>query len=80
MSPELIKHVCANYQQCTLQATPKEISDITFTKPTHKRGVHSVSRADENSETSPAKRIPESGPQDAPRLRTCAETFLRCLE
>ena len=70
MSPELIKHVCANYQQCTLQATPKEISDITFTKPTHKRGVQSVSCAEEESETPPAKRIPDSG-----LLDTCAETF-----
>ena len=68
MSPELIKHVCANYQQCTLQVTPTEISDIIFTKPTHKRRVQSVSCAEKDSETPPAKRIPESGPQDAPRL------------
>ena len=51
-----------------MQVTPKQISDITFTQPTHKRGVHSVSCAEEDSETPPAKRIPESGPQDAPRL------------
>ncbi len=51
-----------------MQVTPKEISDITFIKPTHKRGVQSVSCAEEDPETQPAKRIPESGPQDAPRL------------
>ena len=31
-------------------------------------GVQSISRAEEDPETPPAKRIPESGPQDAPRL------------
>ena len=51
-----------------MQVTPKEVSDITFTKPTHKRRVQSVSCAEKDSETPPAKRIPESGPQDAPRL------------
>ena len=68
MSSELIKHVCANYQQCTLQVTPKEVSDITFAKPTHKRRVQFVSCAEKDSETPPAKKIPESGPQDASRL------------
>ena len=51
-----------------MQVTPKEMLDITFIKPTHKRGVQSVSFAEEDPEIPPAKRISESGPQDAPRL------------
>ena len=34
----------------------------------HKRGVQSVNCVEEDIETPPAKRIPESGPQDTPKL------------
>ena len=59
-----------NTSNCALQVTPKEIADVAFIKPTHKRGEQflSCAQAEEEAETPSVKRILESGPQDAPRL------------
>ena len=46
----------------------KEIQEMNFMKPKHKRELQLVDCTEEDKETPPAKRTPESGQHDIPKL------------